>query len=146
MERNTGHVILEITDAIFALKSDFKGLKYVDEPTNESEYEAIEWVTGLDSLGSCIYGTRPSDVPDWTTVKSKFDTMVSELAMSNLRAQRNILLAETDWSQGADVPSTIKTMYNTYRQQLRDLPASSSPVWNNDTGTLSNVTWPTKPS
>ena len=146
MERNTGHIILEITDAIIALKSDFKGCKYVDEPTSESEYEAIEWVTGLDSILSCIYGTRPSDVPDWTTVKSKFDTMVSELPMSNLRAQRNILLADTDWSQGADVPSTIKTKYNTYRQQLRDLPASSSPVWNNDTGILSNVTWPTKPS
>ena len=48
---------IEITNAIYALKSDFKGCKYVDEPTNESEYESIEWVTGLDSIGSCIYGT-----------------------------------------------------------------------------------------
>ena len=68
MERNTGHIILEITDAIIALKSDFKGCKYVDEPTSESEYEAIEWVTGLDSILSCIYGTRPSDVPDCYTI------------------------------------------------------------------------------
>ena len=80
------------------------------------------------------------------SVKYVSTLSLSELSMSNLRAQRNILLAETDWSQGADVPSTIKAKYNTYRQQLRDLPASSSPVWNNDTGTLSNVTWPTKPS
>ena len=146
MERNTGHVIIGIADAIHALRSDFLGCKYVDEPTNEAEYEAIEWVVGLDLIGSCMYGTRPSSTPDWATVKAKFDIMLSELAMSNLRAQRNILLAETDWSQGGDVPSTIKTKYNTYRQELRDLPAISSPVWDNDRGILSNVTWPTKPS
>ena len=146
MERNTGHVIIGIADAIHALRSDFLGCKFVDEPTNETEYEAIEWVVGHDLIGSCIYGTRPSGVPDWATVKAKFDIMVSELAMSNLRAQRNILLAETDWSQGGDVPNTIKTKYNAYRQELRDLPEFSSPVWDNDRGILSNVTWPTKPS
>lgn len=146
MERNTGHVIIGIADAIHALNSDFLGCKYVDEPTNEAEYEAIEWVVGHDLIGSCLYSSRPSSVPDWATAKAKFDIMVSELAMSNLRAQRNILLAETDWSQGGDVPSTIKTKYNTYRQELRDLPAISSPVWDNDRGILSNVTWPTKPS
>ena len=128
---------IEITNAIYALKSDFKGCKYVEEPTNESEYEAIEWVIGLDSINSCVYGTRPSDVPDWTTAKSKFDTMVSELSMSNLRAQRNVLLAETDWSQGTDVPDALKTKYTEYRQALRDITKTYI--------SYEDVVWPTKP-
>ena len=57
------------------------------------------------------------------------------------------MLARSDWTQGADVPSAIKTPWATYRQQLRDLPASSTPTLKAD-GTLdrSSVTWPTKPS
>ena len=32
----------------------------------------------------------------------------------------------------------------TYRQKLRDLPASADPKWTPEDG-LTNVTWPTKP-
>tara|TARA_Y100000992_G_C21237191_1_gene478796 strand:- start:44 stop:400 length:357 start_codon:yes stop_codon:yes gene_type:complete len=71
----------------------------------------------------------------------------SEAAGILLRMRRNSMLARCDWTQGADVPSAIKTPWATYRQQLRDLPASSTPTLNSD-GTLnrSSVTWPTKPS
>ena len=71
----------------------------------------------------------------------------SEAAGILLRARRNNMLARCDWTQGADVPSAIKTPWATYRQQLRDLPASSTPTLKSD-GTLdrSSVNWPTKPS
>ena len=39
-----------------------------------------------------------------------------------LRIKRNRLLVASDWSQGADVPSDLKTSYATYRTDLRDLP------------------------
>ena len=32
----------------------------------------------------------------------------------------------------------------TYRQELRDLPASADPKWTSEDG-LTNITWPTKP-
>ena len=58
--------------------------------------------------------------------------------MANLREQRNILLAETDWMGNSDV--TMSADWKTYRQALRDItkttPADDS---------LSNITWPTKP-
>ena len=71
----------------------------------------------------------------------------SEAAGILLRNRRDAMLVRCDWTQGADVPSAIKTPWATYRQQLRDLPASSTPTLNSD-GTLnrSSVTWPTKPS
>lgn len=43
-----------------------------------------------------------------------------------LRSRRTKLLVKSDWSQGADVPSSIKTEYATYRQELRDLPTTVS--------------------
>jgi len=41
-----------------------------------------------------------------------------------LRQKRDELLVESDWSQGADVPSDLKSSYATYRTDLRDLPTT----------------------
>ena len=55
-----------------------------------------------------------------------------------LRDKRDRLLRQSDWTQGSDVPDTIKTPWSEYRKKLRDLPANTSD--------LANPTWPTKPS
>ena len=53
-----------------------------------------------------------------------------------IRNKRNYLLSESDWTQVADAPGD-KAAWATYRQALRDLPASGS-----DPDAL---TWPTSP-
>jgi len=60
------------------------------------------------------------------------------------RQRRNLLLVDTDWTQGADSPlsDAKKTEYQTYRQTLRDLPNSVS----NPLNSKDSVTWPSKPS
>ena len=63
------------------------------------------------------------------------------MIMNQLRVERNGLLAQTDWTQNADVPEATKTKWQAYRQELRDLPANQTPT----ELTLSNITWPTKP-
>ena len=55
-----------------------------------------------------------------------------------LRKKRNLLLAETDWSRGDDVPDSLRNKYTEYRQKLRDI----TKTYNN----IEDVTWPTKPS
>ena len=45
----------------------------------------------------------------------------AEKKMKALRDFRNQRLAETDWTQGADVPDAIKNAYTAYRQALRDI-------------------------
>ena len=42
---------------------------------------------------------------------------------------------ESDWSQGADVPSSVKSSYVTYRTNLRNLPTT---VTKPDFSTLNN--------
>ena len=39
----------------------------------------------------------------------------------NVRVERNRLLADTDWTQNADVPQATKDKLATYRQELRDI-------------------------
>jgi hypothetical protein len=60
----------------------------------------------------------------------------SERKWGSVRAQRDQLLAQSDWTQVADAPGD-KAAWATYRQALRDLPASGS-----DPDAL---TWPTSP-
>ena len=55
--------------------------------------------------------------------------------MEIIRNHRNGLLAETDLMALGDV--TVSDAWKTYRQELRDVPASNT--------VYENVTWPTKP-
>ena len=59
--------------------------------------------------------------------------------MAELRSQRDLLLAETDYMGNSDV--TISSAWKTYRQALRDI-TSQTP----SDDALSNITFPTKPS
>ena len=55
--------------------------------------------------------------------------------MEEIRRHRNGLLTETDWTGISDL--TMSDAMKTYRQALRDIPASNT--------IYENVTWPTKP-
>tara|TARA_R110000803_G_C11913645_1_gene313539 strand:+ start:678 stop:959 length:282 start_codon:yes stop_codon:yes gene_type:complete len=80
------------------------------------------------------------------SVDSRYAIALEALAPAKLRLERNKLLVESDWTQVVDSPLTTakKTQWTTYRQALRDLPASSSPTIDVDEN-LVNVTFPTKP-
>lgn len=54
-------------------------------------------------------------------------------------SRRNALLAESDWTQLADVPlsAEMKSQWATYRQQLRDLT--------DQPGFPDSINWPAKP-
>ena len=75
-------------------------------------------------------------IDGWTVVKESFGTD----CIGALRHMRDILLRESDWTQFTDSPlsDSKKTEWKTYRQNLRDLPATESDP--------ENVTFPTKPS
>ena len=59
-------------------------------------------------------------------------------AQADLRADRNRLLAETDFYALSDV--TLSDDMKKYRKDLRDLPAGKDTVEK-----CKNATWPTKP-
>ena len=63
--------------------------------------------------------------------------------MDMLRKKRDRLLTESDWWASSDL--TMSAKRKSYRQALRDLPASASPSLD-ESGQLTGVTWPTKPA
>ena len=101
----------------------------------DDDYSTIQWMDSGNSL------------PTIDVINAKIAELDAAEPMRLLREERFRLLAECDWTQGADVPNSIKTAWQTYRQQLRDLPASASPkldeFYELD---LSSVTWPSRPS
>jgi hypothetical protein len=58
---------------------------------------------------------------------------------TNIRRERDRLLAETDWMTCSDSP-TMSEANKTYRQKLRDLPSDQS-----SKKTSADITWPSKP-
>lgn len=59
-----------------------------------------------------------------------------------VKAKRNELLNQCDWTQTVDAPLTDaqKFAWAEYRQQLRDLPATITTLED-----INNLVWPTQP-
>lgn len=91
-------------------------------------------------------------MPDLTIIQNKCNeirpSVYSKYALKYLREERNKKLFNTDCRIVADFPhpsEEVKQAWITYRQELRDLPANTSPQLDSN-GELTNVTWPTPPS
>ena len=93
-------------------------------------------VTGADANGSAIESRDPSDWgTTWSAVSAKKDALIAAEPMNLLRAERDRLIAATDWWAGSD--HTMTSAQTAYRQALRDITDSAT--------SLDDVTWPTKP-
>ena len=59
---------------------------------------------------------------------------------ASVRADRNRLLADCDWTQLSDCPLSDddKAAWSTYRQELRDIPGQSGFPW--------DISWPNTPN
>ena len=94
---------------------------------------------GLESLDSSQ--TKPTE----TEVNSKISELDNAEAMRLLRIERDARIVKTDWRASSDL--TLSDAWKTYRQALRDLPASATPKLNSNYDLdLTSVTWPTEPS
>ena len=97
------------------------------------EYSGLDW---LDS-GE----TKPTE----TEVTNKIAALDALEPMRLLRFERDRRIALTDWRASSDL--TLSDAWKTYRQALRDLPASASPKLDSNYDLdLTSVTWPTEPS
>ena len=98
-----------------------------------TDYSGLNWVDSSQ--------TKPTE--------SEIDAEVTRLdnaePMRLLRIERDRRLSACDWRASSDL--TISDAWKTYRQALRDLPASASPSLDSNYDLdLTSVTWPTEPS
>jgi hypothetical protein len=107
------------------------------EPTTEAEFnEMFRKVTGADSNGTAIESSKPSDWgTTWSAVKAKADELKAAEPLKLLRAERDRLIAATDWWASSDL--TMSDERTAYRQALRDITDTYQ--------SLDTVVWPVKP-
>ena len=117
----------DITSALIELKP---GAQWI---LNGSDYSGLEWQDSSQ--------TKPTE----TEVNSKISSLDSAEPMRLLRIERDARIAKTDWRASSDL--TLADAWKTYRQALRDLPASATPKLDSNYDLdLTSVTWPTEPS
>jgi hypothetical protein len=90
-----------------------------------------------DDINTIVWenGTTPISKED---IEAQLPIVELDMAMSNLRAKRNKLLAETDYLALAD--NTMTEEVKTYRQALRDITEGLSTVEE-----VNAVVFPVKP-
>ena len=102
------------------------------------------WTLRGDDYSGLQWQDSSQTKPTETEVNSKIAELDSAEPMKLLREERNRRIAQTDWRAGSDL--TLASAWSTYRQALRDLPASATPKLNSDYELdLTSVIWPTEP-
>ena len=96
---------------------------------------------GLQYSGLKWTDSRPK--PTEEEINKKITELRAVEPMRLLRLERNRRLVETDWMANSDV--VMADDWKTYRQLLRDLPATQEPMLD-ENGNLTNVDWPEEPA
>ena len=116
------------SDDVSGLYNDFDILEDV-------EYYGDGWVD-IDN-NFIPLPDRPSIYHEFDYItKQWIDPRTAETEWPLVRAKRNQLLAQSDWTQLPDVPISTKEAWAIYRQALRDVTLQPDPF---------NITWPVPP-
>ena len=91
-----------IARAILSINPDAK----VSVKGNEIDTCEIEWLEGTSEISR-------------SDISTKLTTLINAEPMTELRRQRDMLIAESDWRANSDV--TMSSAWKTYRQALRDM-------------------------
>ena len=122
----------QIAEALGALVPDGKWL------VRDNDWDQVEWFD--DSIAK----------PTLEQINAKIVELEADEPMRVLKEIRDWHLQGCDWTQATDL-RTIRgsewcAAWDTYRQQLRDLPDNVSGIAFDENNFLINVTWPTKPN
>jgi len=138
----TGYTIVECTDedvqARLAQLSDYQAegvynIKWSDDTGNAEEI--------LDNDGNS-HDPKQYVQSHFVGDDTAKDARLLAEQWTEIRAERDRLLTNSDWTQGNDTPlsDADKAKWTTYRGKLRTLPADQS-----SKTTYASITWPTKP-
>ena len=113
-----------------------------------------QWVIQAASADDVTYASldwkdESQTKPTETELNNKLSELNNAESLRLLRVERDKRLTESDWvvTKATETGGTVSDDWKTYRQALRDLPASATPKLDSfNELDLTSVTWPTKPS
>jgi len=98
-------------------------------------YANSEWSLNGDDYAGLVWHSD-SPMPSQEELDAAWPAVRDALAWDRVRAERDRLLAASDWTQVADAPVDA-AVWAVYRQALRDVPQ--------DFASPDAVVWPTAP-
>ena len=123
----TGYTIVECTD----------------EDVEARLGQLNDYITSVPTVYNIKWSDEKVDGSHFTGDDDAKDARLLAEEWKEIREKRDILLANSDWTQGGDTPLTSakKTAWATYRTKLRDVPKDQK-----DKTTYASITWPSEPS
>tara|TARA_R100001510_G_C7638106_1_gene195925 strand:- start:277 stop:747 length:471 start_codon:yes stop_codon:yes gene_type:complete len=133
-------------------------LDYLDSNINAIQwYEdkgEVEYLDGTENLEITDITPYNQCLTDWNTAKTQYEEDIKEKTLTDsdfekmFRHNRNLMLMESDWTQGNDSPlsDAKKEEWKVYRQALRDMPTNKTTTYQGLIDDLSHSDYPTKPS
>ena len=115
----------------------------------ESLKPNANWCMSGREYSGLIWQDESQTKPTEDEINAKITELKTAKPMELLREERDRLIGQSDWriTKAKETSTNIPAAWKTYRQALRDLPASSTPkLDSNDNLDMSSVTWPTPPS
>jgi hypothetical protein len=103
-----------------------------------------QWSVNADDYNQLQWFSTDIPKPTRAQVEAKIQELKAAEPMRLLRIERDRLLTETDWWAVSD--RTMTSEQSAYRQALRDLPDTATPVLDPTSRLgISGVDWPVKP-
>ena len=120
-------------------------MKYDIPKALETLKPGAQWSLSGENYSGLTWLDSSQTQPTEEQVTAKIAALDALEPMRLLRVERDARIAKTDWRASSDL--TLASAWSTYRQALRDLPASASPALDSNYDLdLTSVTWPTEPS
>jgi hypothetical protein len=143
-------IVNNTTTYPYTIKNLRDSLPNVSLPANLSNEQLVEWdmyevqfsAAPNDYTKNIIEGTPTLIDGNYYQNWIQTDANESEIQQRledkwfEVREIRNQLLMECDWTQLSDIPTEIKNLWSSYRQDLRDITNQTNPF---------NIIWPVKP-
>ena len=123
-----------------ALPQHLIDMGYEEVSSDRDESRSIKMVDGY-----CVYLTSDQQ-NELDAFRKTLEDEKPTMAWARLRRERDAKLAATDWRAMPDL--TLSDAWKTYRQALRDLPASydDTTVQKIFRSVSGDIDWPTEPS
>ena len=120
-------------------------MKYDITHALQSLKPGTQWILRGEDYSGLEWHDTTQIKPTEAEINYKISELDAAEPMRLLRIERDTRITKTDWRASSDL--TLSDAWKTYRQALRDLPASATPKLNSYYELdLTSVTWPTEPS
>ena len=121
-------------------ESGYTIVECTDENVEARLGQLNDYITSVPTVYNIKWSDEKVDGSHFVPDDSAKDARLLANEWVQIRAERDRLIAETDWMTCSDSPA-MSDANKTYRQKLRDLPKDQE-----DKTKFSDITWPSKPS